>query len=688
MRIVRFVALVLLLSSFALAQNKTAANPPGLAVPADLPNIPAFDLSSVDKSVDPCVNFYKYACSGWMAKNPIPPDQAIWGRFSGLQERNRDVLHAILEYAAKPDPKRSPVMQKIGDFYASCMDEQKANAEGAKPLRPELDRIAKIASKQDLITTVAQLQGIGVTAMFFFSSQPDLHQSTMQIANVVQGGLGLPDRDYYLKTDPKSVETREKYVAHVQKMFELLGDKPETAAAEAKTVMTIETALAKAALDRVAIRSPENRDHPMTLQEFAALAPSASFNQYFTATGAPAISKVNVVTPDFFKALNAQIDSVPLNEWKTYLRWHVAHTFAPWLSTPFVDEDFQFYDKYLEGQQEQQPRWKRCVRATDRAMGEALGQPYVDLTFGVEGKQRTLKMVEAIEKAMSADLKTLSWMTPETQKAAAVKLAGITNKIGYPDKWRDYSKLDVIRGDFFTDLQRANHFERMRQLNKIGKPTDKLEWGMSPPTVNAYYNPPQNNINFPAGILQPPFYDNKMDDAVNFGGIGAVIGHELTHGFDDQGSKYDAVGDLRNWWTPEDKAEFGKRTSCISDEYDQFVAVDDLHLKGRLTLGENTADNGGIRLSLMALHNKMKEENQPEKEIDGYTPDQRFFISYAQIWCQNVTPEQSRLRALTDPHSPGQYRVNGVVSNMPEFQQAWGCKAGQPMVRANACRVW
>ncbi len=688
MRTFRLVALAMLLSLFALAQSKTAANPPGLVIPPDLPNIPAFDLSSIDKSVEPCVDFYKYACSGWMAKNPIPPDQAIWGRFSGLQERNRDVLHAILEYAAKPDPKRSPVMQKIGDFYASCMDEQKANTAGAKPLQPEFDRIAKIGNKQDLVTTVAQLQGIGVNAMFFFSSQADLHQSTMQIAEVRQGGLGLPDRDYYLKDDPKSVEAREKYVAHVQKMFELLGDNPQTAAAEAKTIMTIETALAKAALDRVAIRSPENRDHPMTEKEFAALAPSASFNQYFAATGAPAIAKVNVVTPDFFKALNAQIDSVPLNDWKTYLRWHVVRTFSPWLSTPFVEEDFQFYDRYLEGQHEQQPRWKRCVRITDRELGEALGQPYVDLTFGVEGKQRTLKMVEEIEKAMGADLQTLSWMTPETKKAAAVKLAGITNKIGYPDKWRDYSKLDIIRGDFFTDLQRGNHFERMRQLNKIGKPTDKLEWGMSPPTVNAYYNPPQNNINFPAGILQPPFYDNKMDDAVNFGGIGAVIGHELTHGFDDQGSKYDAVGDLRNWWTPEDKAEFGKRTYCISDEYDQFVAVDDLHLKGRLTLGENTADNGGIRLSLMALHNKMNEENQPEKQIDGYTPDQRFFISYAQIWCQNSTAAQSRLRALTDPHSPGQYRVNGVVSNMPEFQQAWGCKAGQPMVRANACRVW
>ncbi|MGZ4827327.1 MAG: M13 family metallopeptidase, partial [Terriglobales bacterium] len=451
---------------------------------------------------------------------------------------------------------------------------------------------------------------------------------------------------------------------------------------------TIETALAKAAMDRVAFRNPENRDHPMTQQQLAELAPGLDFNRYFTATGAPPISKVNVVAPDFFKALNGQIDSVPLNDWKTYLRWHLVHAYAPWLSAPFVEENFRFYNQYLEGQKEQQPRWKRCVRITDSRLGEALGQPYVDLTFGVEGKQRTLKMVTEIEKAMGEDLQALSWMTPETRKAAAVKLAAITNKIGYPDNWRDYSKLEIVRGDFLTDLERADRFERMRQLNKIGKPTDKLEWGMSPPTVNAYYNPPQNNINFPAGILQPPFYDNKMDDAVNFGAIGAVIGHELTHGFDDQGSKYDGVGDLRNWWTPADKAEFEKRTSCISDEYDQFVAVDDVHLKGRLTLGENTADNGGVRISLMALHNKMKEENQHPKEIDGFTPDQRFFISFAQVWCQNATPEQSRLRALTDPHSPGQYRVKGVVSNMPEFQKTWGCKPGQPMVRENACRVW
>ena len=689
MRTLRLFSVFVLLVAVSLAQQTgTRSNSAGLALPPDLPNIPAFDITAMDKTADACVDFYKYACGGWMAKNPLPPDQSRWGRFEQLQERNRDVLHAVLEVAAKPEPKRSAILQKIGDFYASCMDEPKAKALGAKPLQAEFDRINKIASRHDLIRTVAYLQGIGVSALFRFGPETDIHNSTMTIAAVYQGGLSLPDRDYYFKEDAKSVETRQKYVEHVGKMFELLGDKPEAATAEANTVISIETMLAKPALDRVAMRKPENRDHAMSPQQLAELAPAFEFTQYFASTGAPAITKVNVVPPDFFKQINSQLDTVPLSDWKTYLRWHLVRVYAPWLSAPFVSETFSFFNQYLEGQQEQQSRWKRCVRITDARLGEALGQPYVDLTFGVEGKQRTLKMVQEIEKAMGEDLRTLSWMTPETRKAAAVKLAGISNKIGFPDKWRDYSKLEIIRGDFFTDLERADNFERHRQLNKIGKPTDKLEWGMSPPTVNAYYNPTQNNINFPAGILQPPFYDNGMDDAVNFGGIGAVIGHELTHGFDDQGSKYDAAGDLRDWWTPADKAEFQQRTKCISDEYDQFVAVDDVHLKGALTLGENTADNGGIRISLMALHNKMKEEKQAAKPIDGFTPDQRFFLSYAQVWCQNVGPAQARLRAFTDPHSPGKYRANGVVSNMPEFQQTWGCKAGQPMVRENACRVW
>ncbi len=685
----RFASLVLLLCCFSAVfygQTKTSAPGEERPVPPAPARIPAFDLSAMDRSVDACADFYRYACGGWVARNPIPPDQSRWGRFNELQERNRQVLHDILERAAKPGPKRSPVMQKIGDFYASCMDEAKVNAAGARPVEPELQRIAGIANRQQMMETVARLQSQGANVLFRFGPQADYHNARMTIAAVDQGGLGLPDRDYYVKTDAKSVETRAKYIAHVRRMFELLGDKPETAAAEAKTVMDIETALAKPSMDRVTRRDPANRDHPMKPQDLEQLAPGFEFRRFFTTAAAPSFDKVNVGNPEFFKQVNSLLDSIPLDQWKTYLRWHAVHATAPWLSQPFVEENFRFYQQYLAGQKEQQVRWKRCVRLTDEELGEALGQPYVDETFGVEGKQRTLKMVEALEKALGQDLRDLPWMTEETKKQAQVKLAGISNKIGFPDQWRDYSKLEIVRDDLIANLLRAENFEFNRQVNKIGKPVDKKEWGMSPPTVNAYYSPLQNNINFPAGILQPPFYDNNMDDAVNFGGIGSVIGHELTHGFDDQGSKFDAQGDLRNWWTPADEAEFKKRTSCIADQYSQYIAVDDVHVNGRLTLGENTADNGGVRISLMALHDQ--QAGKQPKPIDGFTPEQRFFISYGQIWCQNQTPESRRLQALTDPHSPGEYRVNGVVSNMPEFQQAFGCKAGQSMVRENACRAW
>ena len=656
--------------------------------PPNLPTIPVFDQTAMDKSVNPCENFYKYACGGWMEKNPIPSDQAIWGRFNELQERNRDILHDILEKAAKGGANRSAVAQKIGDFYGACMDEAKVNAEGDKPIQPELKAIAAIRDRKGLMKEIATLQRHGIGALFRFGPSADLHNANMMIASAFQGGTSLPDRDYYLKDDEKSKETREKYVEHVQKMFELLGDPAAKAQEEAKAVMDIETQLAKAQMDRISLRNPANRDHPMSRAEFVQLAPNFEMDTFLTTLAVPQFEKINVVAPSFFKDVAPLLDSVSIDNWKSYLRWHVVRESAPWLSEPFVTESFNFWQKYLGGQKEQQVRWKRCVRATDAELGEALGQPYVEETFGKEGKQRTLAMVNAIEGAMREDLKALPWMTDTTKKAAEVKLDGVANKIGYPDKWRDYSTVKIVRGDLFGNIDRAEQFEVNRQFNKIGKPVDKQEWGMTPPTVNAYYNPSQNNINFPAGILQPPFYSNKADDAENFGGIGAVIGHELTHGFDDQGAKFDAQGNLRDWWSATDKAEFEKRTSCIANEYDQFVAVDDVHLKGRLTLGENTADNGGVRLALMALHDKMKQEGAMEKMVDGFTPEQRFFISYGQIWCQNVSPEQSRLRAMTDPHSPGQYRVNGVVSNMPEFQKAFGCKAGQPMVRENACRVW
>jgi predicted metalloendopeptidase len=648
----------------------------------------SFDLSAMDKSVDPCEDFYEYACGTWRKNNPIPPDQARWGRFNELAEYNRQFLHNILEKASANDPKRTPVMQKIGDMYQSCMDESTVNNKGSEPLKPELDRIAGITNKDQLIEAIAYLHSLGVPALFGFGSQPDLHNASVEIANVGQGGLGLPDRDYYLEQDPKSQETRQKYLEHMTRMFVLLGDQEPAAQKEAQAVMDIETKLADAALKRVQMRDPKNRDHKMKVAELETLAPNFKFDRFFAASGAPSFTEVNVVPPDFFQKVNGVLDTASLDDWKTYLRWHLVRAAAPSLSDPFVKENFSFYGQYLNGAKELQARWKRCVQTTDALLGEALGQPYVKETFGADGKQRMLKMVNALEESLGQDIQNLDWMTPETRKQALVKLHAITNKIGYPDVWRDYSSVKIVRGDFLGNVQRARAFEVKRNVNKIGKPLNKKEWGMTPPTVNAYYNPAENDINFPAGILQPPFFDKAEDEAVNFGGIGVVIGHELTHGFDDQGSKFDAEGNLKNWWTDKDREEFEKRTDCIANEYSSFIAVDDVHLNGRLTLGENTADNGGLHVALMSLRKAMAKDAQAAQKKDGFTPEQRFFLGFAQIWCQNATPESSRLLAKTDPHSPGQYRVNGTLQNSADFAKAFNCKAGQKMVSANACHVW
>ena len=654
--------------------------------PATPESASGIDLGAMDKTADPCVDFYQYACGKWVADHPIPADRPMWGSFMELVQRNEETLRGILEKASVDDPKRTPLEQKIGDYYNACLDEKIVDAKGDEPIRPELAHIDAIPDKHGLQAELIRLHDQGVGVWFGFGSSPDPKNSTMNIGDADQGGLGLPDRDYYLKDDAKSVALREGYVKHVAAMLHLAGETTEKADADAKAIMAFETLLAKGSLDVVARRDPDNLYHRTTVAQLAALCPFIDWPGYFQAVGAPKIETLNVDVPEFFRALNAAVDATSLADLKTYLRWHVVHANAGRLAPPFVDENFAFYGKTLSGVEQLPPRWKRCVESTDRALGEALGQKYVDATFGAEGKERTLKMVHAIEKAMDEDLGKISWMTPETKKAAYEKLQAVANKIGYPDKWRDYSSVRIVRDDYAGNALRATEFEVHRDLNKIGKPVDRGEFGMTPPTVNAYYNPQENNINFPAGILQPPFYSNTADDAVNFGAIGAVIGHELTHGFDDQGRKFDAQGNLRDWWTKADADAFNQRAQCLIDEYSKFKPVADIHLNGKLTLGENTADNGGIRLAFAAMMETL--DGKRDVRVDGFTPEQRFFLGYARNWCGSRTEAFERMLTQVDPHSSEKFRVDGVVENMPEFQKAFSCKTGQPMVAAPACRVW
>ena len=684
MRVFRFLpVLLLLLSVVSFAQTSSSANPSTKAAYGS-------SLDTIDRSVDPCVDFYQYACGNWIKSTEIPADQSRWGGFSEVRERNRSIEHDILEKAAAGGAGRDGIDQRIGDLYGSCMDEKAVNAKGVAPLQPELDRIAAVKDKGALIDELAHLNLVGGTSLFSFYSSSDLHNADQVIANIDQGGLSLPDRDYYIKDDnAKMKEMRQHLVEYVTQTFTLAGQTPQQAADSAQTVLRIETSLAKAAMDRTARRDPKNLDHKMSRDEAVALGPNFYLNRYFTAVGAPNFTQLNVTNPDFFKQVNSVLESESLDSLKTYVSWHVLNSAAPWLSQPFVDANFKF-QQTLNGQKEIQARWKRCVSLTDRQLGEALGQRYVELTFGADARQRMLKMVDALEKSLDEDVHELSWMSDETKKQAKVKLDAIRNKIGYPDKYRDYSSVVIKRDDLLGNVARATEFESKRDIAKIDKPLDRKEWGMTPPTVNAYYNASFNEIVFPAGILQPPFFDNAMDDGVNFGAIGLVIGHELTHGFDDQGRKFDPQGNLHDWWTEQDGKEFEKRASCVADEYSNFVAVDDLKLNGRLTLGENTADNGGARIALAALERMIADDKTGKEgqKIDGYTPEQRFFLGFGRVWCEKVRPEQARVWVVTDPHSPGKYRVDGVVQNMPEFQKAWGCKAGQPMVAENACHVW
>jgi putative endopeptidase len=698
MRTLRLPIIAVLLG-LAGTIRATAQNP---AASASAPKLEHFDISLIDKSLDPCQDFYKYACSKWNAANPIPADQVAWGTGSGLQYWNENILREALQKAAAQTGTRTDYEQKIGDYWAACMDESGIEAAGTRDLKPEIERINQMTSKSQLADQVAHIhQAVPGAweaddnqtraALLGFSEQQDFDDASRVVAAIDQGGLGLPNRDFYIKDDDKSKEIRSEYESHISKMLTLSGESAQQAAADAKIILAIETAMAQGQMDNVARRDPKNLNNKMTFEQVQALTPSFDWKHYTEVIGAPPSSPHYIVSsPQFFRSLEPLIQQHSVDDWKVYLRWHLVHGSAPYLSKAFVDENWNFYAHTLQGAREQLPRWRRCVRAADRDLGMALGQAYVDAAFPPESKQRTVAMVHDIEHALDQDITTIDWMQPATKEQAKVKLHAIEDKIGYPDHWRDYSSVKIGRNSYVDNVQESTAFEFHRQLNKIGKPVDRAEWTMTPPTINAYYDAQLNTINFPAGILQPPYFDNKMEDPVNYGAIGMVIGHEITHGFDDEGRKFDAQGNLRDWWTPADAKAYDERGQCIADEYTQEIPEAGVKQNGHLTQGEDTADNGGLRLAFMAVSNKLQSEGKSvdAKEADGWTPRQKFFVSYAYSWCEELRPEFMRTIVLTNPHSIPKYRVNNVVSNMPEFQEAFSCKKGSPMVRANQCRVW
>jgi putative endopeptidase len=664
----------------------------GIAVGAAEPTL---DLANIDAKTLPGDNFYQYANGGWLASNPIPPEFSIWGGFVELAERNRAILHEILENTSRPDSlskaEAGSIQQKLGDFYASGMDEARVNAEGITPLKPVLDRIDQIQNNADLASEIADLHAKGLGPVFNMDGDQDQKDSTAQIAIIAQGGLGLPDRYYYLNTDDRSKDIRAQYLVHLGRMFELMGEPSDPARQDAQAIMNLETEMAKVSKTRVELRDPETNYHKISMSGLEKLAPQFDWQTYFHALGLTAeqLRAIDVQQPEFISAVSKLTQDVPLDQWKTYLRWHLIHAASTALSQPFVAENFRFYRQTLTGAKEDRPRWKRVLDEVDANLGEALGELYVEKTFPPAAKQRALAMVDDLKLALGEKIQALDWMGGETKKQALAKLNALGVKIGYPDRWRDYSKLEIKSQSYILNVFAGQTFDMKRHLARIGKPVDPTEWGMTPQTVNAYYNPNRNEVVFPAGILQPPFYFKDGDDAVNYGGIGAVIGHEMTHGFDDSGRHFDAQGNLRDWWTPEDAKRFLERGKKIVNQFDSYIAIDELHVNGRLTEGENIADLGGVKISFSALETALNRKTAEEREqkIDGLSQEQRFFLSYAQIWRTNIRPEYLRLALNVDPHSPARFRVNGPLSNLPEFAKAFDISAPSPMIRPEKERV-
>ena len=670
--------------SIFCAFNLRAATPP------QTEQNPPLDPKNMDTSVKPGDDFFRYANGAWIKRTEIPPEYSRWGAFNELIERNNDALHVIAEQASKTqvDPKLAPETRKVGDYYASGMDEKTIDALRTKPLAEEFQRIDAIKDRAALLKAIAHLHTIGVGAFFEFGSGQDAKDSSRDIAQAVQGGLGMPDRDYYTKQDADMKQKREKYVAHVTKMLTLLGEPADKAAEDAKKILALETKLAEASRTRVQLRDPIKNYNKMGVRQLQDVTPDWNWSDYFKTIDLVESGDVNVQQPEFFKAANDLFRSTSLDDWKAYLRWHLINAAAPALSKDFVDEDFNFRERILRGTQQIKPRWKRVILSEDNDIGEALGKLYVGFYFPPQAKARALELVNNLKEALADRIKTLEWMDEPTKQEALKKLAAFAVKIGYPDKWLDYSLLQIDRGPFVLNALRANEFEADRDIKKIGKPVDRTDWGMTPPTVNAYYNSNMNEIVFPAGILQPPFFYANADDAVNYGAIGAVIGHEMTHGFDDQGRQFDAKGNLRDWWTPKSAEEFEKRSAAIVQQYNEYEPLPGLHVNGELTQGENIADIGGVKLAYAALQKALdKHPEERNKKIDGFTPEQRFFLSFAAIWRQKIRDEDQKMRLTTDPHSPAQFRVNGPLSDLPEFQKAFGIPDGSPMVRSADKRV-